>query len=390
LLRNPLLLAGGDTAEEYILIRRHSVWLKHWLAKFPAWSLHIDNEVARLRKLPPDLLDETRQAVDGASGTVFSRRRYALLCLALAALEQSDRQTSLRQIAESIVQYASTDPQLSRHGIVFDIGNYDQRRDLIHSIRLLMDKGVLRRLDGDERQFLNRSVSADVSYEINRPVLAAMLNVSRSASAFERTPSTEDSPLERATGLIDEPMPATEKARNRRIRSRLVRILLDDPILYFDALNEEERIYLELHRSYLLSHIYQATGLLAEVRREGIAMVDDLGDLIDVRLPEESTDGHLSLLVVEWLAEFSREHAGETVPLSMVEQHVRTLIRVHGFRWRKEVREPGAEAQLTEDMLLRLRALRLIRLTAGGVVPLPACGRYAACNSINGPAHEDN
>src|ERR1051326_8595527 len=87
LLRNPLLLPEGDAAEDYILVRRHSVWLKHWLAEFPAWSLHIDKEVIRLRKLPPDLLDETRPAVDRASGTVFSRRRYAFLCLVLAVLE---------------------------------------------------------------------------------------------------------------------------------------------------------------------------------------------------------------------------------------------------------------------------------------------------------------
>ena len=60
LMRNPLLPAAGETAKEYNLVRRHSVWLKYWLAKFPSWDLHIDKEVARLRKTPPDLADETR------------------------------------------------------------------------------------------------------------------------------------------------------------------------------------------------------------------------------------------------------------------------------------------------------------------------------------------
>jgi hypothetical protein len=59
-----------------------------------------------------------------------------------------------------------------------------------------------------------------------------------------------------------------------------------------------------------------------------------------------------------------------------VEQHVRDLIQVHGPKWRKAVTSPGAEAQLAEDTLWRLRALRLVRITTEGVVPLAAIGRY--------------
>ena len=111
LLRNPLLPATGETAKEYNLVRRHSVWLNHWLAKFPAWNLHIDKEVARLRKTPADADDETRPAIDATSGSPFSRRRYALLCLALAALERSERQTTLGKIAETIMDFESDHAQ---------------------------------------------------------------------------------------------------------------------------------------------------------------------------------------------------------------------------------------------------------------------------------------
>jgi uncharacterized protein (TIGR02678 family) len=389
LLRKPLLSAEGETAEEYILVRRHSAWLKHWLAKFPDWSLHVDKEVARLRKLPADLVDETRQAVDRASGSVFSRRRYALLCLALAALERSDHQTTLGQIADTIIEFASADRDLARHGNVFDIENYDQRRDLVHAIRLLRDTGVLRKLEGDEPQFLSRNTSADVIYEVNRPVLAAILNLSCSPSAMERMQPAEERPLKRVTRLIDDPMPVAEDVRSRRIRSRLVRILLDDPILYFFDLNEAERRYLELHRSYLLAQIYEATGLIGEIRREGIAMVDAECELTDVSLPEESSEGHLSLLVAEWLAEFSRNSPGEALSRSTAQQYVRTLIETHKSQWRKELREPGAEVQLTAAALFRLRALRLIRLTDDAIIPLPACGRYAGCNLVEGAVNEE-
>jgi uncharacterized protein (TIGR02678 family) len=210
LLRRPLLAASGETAEEFLLVRRHSQWLKHWLMKFPEWNLYIESKVARLCKLPPDLLDETRPAMDRTSGTPFSKRRYVLFCLTLAVLERSDRQTTLAQIAHTITELSASDRALQAAGLVFDIGNYDQRRDLIHAVRLLMEVGVLQRLDGDEREFLNRSQCIDVLYDINRAILAAMLNSPQSPSFVEKTVAgakVPESLTERVSRLIQTPMP---------------------------------------------------------------------------------------------------------------------------------------------------------------------------------------
>ncbi len=370
LLRRPLLPASGETEEEYSLVRRHSVWLKDWLTKFPAWSFHADKEVARLCKVPPDLLDETRPAVDRISGTAFSRRRYALLCLVLAALEQSDGQATISRIAQTIIEFATADPALAAAGVVFDMGNYDQRRDLVHTVRLLMDTGVLRRIEGDETQFLNRSGTScqDALYEINQPILRAILNVSRSASAIEATESGKgDSLEERASRLIDDPIPESEDAGAQRMRARLVRALLDDPVLYFDDLNDAERIYLQQHGGYLLRQVHEATGLLAEVRREGIALVDDAGDLTDIQMPVEDVDGDLSPLLVPWLAERARDSTSTAIPASAIEQYVL---------------QAGGEVRLIEDTLSRLRELRLIRSTADGIVPLALCGRYRAAENF--------
>ena len=345
LLRSPLLSSGGETAEEYGLVRRHSDWLKDWLMRFPSWGLQIDQHVARLRKAPPDLLDDTRSAVDRASGTPFTRRRYALLCLALAASEQSDAQITLSQLAQRVVQLIAADPELRAAGLLLDMDNHDERRDFVHAVRLLMDAGILRRLDGDERQFLDRSGVSDALYEIHRPTLGAMLNVFRSPSAVES-----------AADLIEE----TEA------RVRLTRALLDDPIVYFHDLTEEEREYLEEHRGYLLRQVCAATGMVAEIRREGIAMVDDAGDLTDVNLPDESKDGNIALMLVQWFAESARTYPGTAIPVSAVEEYVR-----------RKAPESGAETWLTQDALLRLRGLRLIQSMDAGIVPLPACARYA-------------
>ena len=163
LLRCTLLMATGETNKDSAPgVRRHSEWLKDWLAKFPAWSLHIDRELVRLRKMPADLQDDTRPAVDRVSGTAFSTRRYALLCLVLAALEESDAQTTIGRIAVKIMQFVHGDRNLQAAGMILDIENYDQRRDLVHAIRFLIHAGVIQRIDGDERQFLNRNDSGDV------------------------------------------------------------------------------------------------------------------------------------------------------------------------------------------------------------------------------------
>jgi uncharacterized protein (TIGR02678 family) len=383
LLRNPLLSARGETAGQYVLVRRHSEWLKEWLAKFPAWSLHIDGDLARLRKPPAELCDDTRPAIDRGSGAPFTKHRYALLCLALAALEQLDRQTTLGQLAQTIMELIAVDGGLQGAGLYFDSGNYDQRRDLVHAVRFLVDSGVLQKLDGDERQFRDRD-SEDALYDINRHVLAEILQIRHSPSsidmASERTSQRSRGEViaERAAMLNNDPMPASEEERHQWIRSRLSRTLLDDPVLYFHDLNDEERRYLEKHRGSLLREICEATGLIAEVRREGIALVDDAGDLTDLKLPDHDAEGQLSLMLVQWFAECFKTRRGESISISEVEERVRDLIRVHGSEWHRDVREAGAETRMSEDALLRIRALRLIQMSPDGITPLPASCRFAA------------
>jgi uncharacterized protein (TIGR02678 family) len=223
-------------------------------------------------------------------------------------------------------------------------------------------------VDGDERQFVNRNDASDVLYDIRRPILAALLNVSHSASALENATQIPipSSPVERAARLIEHSTLAAEPTRNQDIRTRLVRALLDDTVLYFRDLNDDERAYLEEHRGYLLRQICEATGLIAEIRLEGIAMVDDTGDLTDIKLPAEGSDGHLTWLLAQWFAECLRDGGSAAVPISTVEEHVRGLIQVQ-----------HPELAIA-DTLLCLRSLRLIDLIDGAVIPLPACARYAA------------
>jgi uncharacterized protein (TIGR02678 family) len=212
------------------------------------------------------------------------------------------------------------------------------------------------------------------------------LNVSRSPSALEASvqevaggsvQNPSQAVEQRGKWISEDPPAITEDARNRQIRSRLIRSLLDDPVLYFQDLSSEEFNYFQRQRTYLLRQVREATGLIPEIRHEGVALLDDVGDLTDIKLPEEGTDGQLTQLLAEWLAEHVKNQPDIAIPFKSVQQYVSNLIRVHGSKWRKAVRERGAEVGMTEDALRRLQGLRLVRITAEGVVPLPASGRYA-------------
>jgi len=101
-----------------------------------------------------------------------------------------------------------------------------------------------------------------------------------------------------------------------------------------------------------------------------------------LKLPDLNAEGHLSLLLVQWFAECFKNRRGESIPISEVEEHVRSLIRTHGSQWHNDVREAGTETRMSEDALLRIRALRLIQVSADGIVPLPASCRYAAAEQM--------
>jgi uncharacterized protein (TIGR02678 family) len=109
------------------------------------------------------------------------------------------------------------------------------------------------------------------------------------------------------------------------------------------------------------------------MRAEGIAMVDPEDELTDVRMPEQRTDGHVTLLTAEYLA--GREQA----TLEELRAFVRNAAAEHTSYWRKGVTEPGAEIELLAIALEKLTALRLVAVDAGsGVVSgRPALARFA-------------
>jgi uncharacterized protein (TIGR02678 family) len=371
LLRQPLLQSMGAGGDLLPLVRRHQIWLRDWFSRHCGWTLQVDSDFARLRKAPPDGTDATRPLPD-SNQQPFTRRRYVLLCLALAVLEKSERQTVLNKLAEEIASRFSLDTQLLSLGFTFDVSIRDHRRDLIEVIRYLLGLNVLSKVDGDEQQYL--SSGRDVLYNINLAALAVIPNFRRGPSTITAADITS-----RLEALLDEPYPDTEEGRNRRLRTNLFRRLLDDPLIYYADLDEHESAYLVSQRPSIAREIEAATSLLQEARREGLAMVDPDDEMIDIGMPEEGTDGHVTLLVAEYLASRLRAGAAAAMPVSEIESHVESLIPLHKAYWRKSVTDAGAAQLLAADALTRLEKLRLIArdISVNTVKPLPAIGRFA-------------
>jgi uncharacterized protein (TIGR02678 family) len=372
LLGTPLLRRTAQP-EAFRLVQRHASELRKWFEDNTGWKLVVDSQVIRLAKeLVPVTL--TGALVAGHHGArvkpgdaPFTRRRYVLFCLAAAALERSERQTTLGRLAEEVVTLATTS---DLEALQFSFATREERADLAEAIKLLVRLGVLGRVSGEEEAYVKSGGDA-VLYDIERRALSRLLAVSDGPSHLAS--QLPDGPvgieqLER--GLHPESPAYTDDERNRSIRRRLTRQLLEDPVVYFDELTEDERTYLARQRTQIGGRISEFTGLVAETRAEGMALVDPTDQLTDLRMPQTGTDGHVTLLIAEHLA------AGEGATLDELASEVRALAPRYGGHWRIGARQAGAEASLAKMATAKLEALGLVRREGERVVPLPAIRRF--------------
>ena len=364
LLMRPLLTDGS---EELTLVRRHAEYLRDWFSRETGWRLHIERGCARLYKTPANTRDESRGLVD------FDRERYVLLCLVCAVLERGDSQITLQRLGEQLLEAAS-EPELTNRGFNFTLESHHHRRALVQVCRFLLDYGVLLRVVGDEETYVNRS--GDVLYDINRRVLATLPASPRGASLIAASATRLDFEAILAA-LVDEYIPDTTEGRRTALRHRLSRQLIDDPVLYHDEMGEEERHYLATQRGPMAARLAQAMGLVPELRSEGLALVDEDGDLSDMRLPAIGTLAHATLLLAEYLADLARQDPQRLHSMHELAAFIRVAADEYGRYWRKEARAPGAEAELAARATDCLEALRLVQRVRGSVWVRPALLRYA-------------
>ncbi|MDO3623446.1 TIGR02678 family protein [Ralstonia pseudosolanacearum] len=370
LLMTPLMTPAH---ESFAAVRRHADELRAWFARETGWTLHIERDCARLYKRPADLQDASR----GLPG--YERRRYVLLCLACAVLERADPQITLRVLGDRLLALAA-DPALASRNFHFTLGAAHERRELVAVCRSLVELGVLQRIAGDEESFVrstgDAADSGDALYDVRRRVLAGLLAAVRGPSTWpaEQTPVSLD---ERLASLVAEHMPDSDDGLRTALRHDLARRLLDNPVVYLNTLDAELRAYFVNQRGAMATRLCDATGLVAEQRAEGLALVDEDGELTDVAMPAEGTEAHATLLVAEFLAGRSRADAQAPTTLDEITAFLADARTRYGSYWRKSAREPGAERELTNVALERLLKLQLVARMADRIQPLPALARFA-------------
>lgn len=401
LLASPMISAEGDSAADFRKVRRNSTWLKRWLARWPGWTLIVANDVARLRKHPSPRADATRglEEQSRVERTLFTRRGYALLCLVLATLEHEHRQTTLQQVARKTEIAVRVDMELGIAGFEFDPKILAHRRELVNVMRRLEQWRVLARIDRDDSDFVQGD--GDCLYRIDRAGMTSLLCSVHGASTVQTNDTQEL--IERMNQVE---VPESPDARNRHLQHRLVRRLLDDPVMYFDELTAHEHEYFNTQAERLLRELTSVTGMVAERRAEGVALLDLDGAWTDIGLPELGTRGHATLLIAEWLADRLAENrqsagwpgtecahrpqgcAGNSaltvfpqpvawrVSIAEVNEQMSLLAREHQKHWRKGCDTPEGSRRLANDAIALLRSLNLVELRGEHVEPRPAIARY--------------
>lgn len=373
LLMTPLMTS---VHAEFAAVRRQAENLREWFARETGWVLHVERDCARLFKRTADLLDSTRGFPE------YDRRRYVLFCLACAVLERADPQITLRVLGDRLLALA-TEPTLNALGFSFKLESHHERRELVAVCHHLLDLGILVRVAGEEDGFVRHASETgehlhDALYDVQRRVLAGVLAAVRGPSTWPADEAPSDIE-QRLQALTAEHVPDSDDGRRTAMRRDLSRRLLDDPVVYADSLDASARAYFLNQRGPMAARLSEAAGLVAEQRAEGLALADETGALTDISMPAEGTEAHITLLVAELLSSKLQE-GGEPID-RLFEADIASFIdearERYGRYWRRSAREPGAQRELAQIALERLRKLRLITLSPDGIRPLPAISRFA-------------
>jgi uncharacterized protein (TIGR02678 family) len=354
LLMRPLRHRIGPDTEIVDLSRIHKAALHAWFDRELGWQLLVDRDRIRLFKIPAD--------PSYAPGDVPSARQCALYCLLLAVLEDCDHQTVISELVDKITALTVTRPGLRR----FDSGRHRERSDLIAMIRMLTRQGALTPTESSaattehENAFLHGNGNA--IYDIDHRTAALLVSC-------PVPPTAAADPAD----LIGQTVTDLGRQRDQRLHHAVMRRLVDQPVLYFDELSEDELAYLQAHRAALLSVLRSDLGVRVETRAEGIAIIDD--ELTDQVFPGTSTVPFAALLMADLLY---REHVWESDLVS--EERALQLAAEVAERLGSVVKSIGAQpvtiASTYAAVVRRLHEFGLVVPADGGLRLRPALARY--------------
>jgi uncharacterized protein (TIGR02678 family) len=303
-------------------------------------------------------------------------------------LARSDPQVTLSALGDRILSLAKDADLLSR-GFILDMADVHDRRNLASACVELGVLGVLNAIDGDAESFVksgqSEDRSRDVLYDVNRGPLASILACVRGPSTWPENDAPRTT-VDRISAITAEFQPETDEGRRDVSRHRISRRLLDDPVVYLDTVGEADIQYFINQRGAMANRLALGTGLVVELRSEGLALCDPDGNCSDVEMPADGTDAHVTLLVADHLA-----HAGVDVPdRPRIERFVAESAVRYGRYWRRDAQGAGGARDLTTIAIHRLSQLKLITVDGDKIEILPALARYKLGEPGIRPRHDED
>ncbi|MFC9895681.1 TIGR02678 family protein [Nocardia sp. NPDC127579] len=265
------------------LIRRWATELREDLAELFGYRLEVTETTARLFPII-DQLDPGKPART-VNDRLFDRRRYAYLSLALAALGRAGDQITLSELADQVAAYTGR-----IDGLDLAPDRAADRDAFVDAVGWLAARGALTLADGDAGGWASDPSVGEALYDIDRPVVFAIFRPPRALQH-----------LHSVTGLLGEEANPTGQPASGDAARRVRRGLVERPVVYTEDLAPEDRAVLTQER--IVSEVELFTGLRAERRAEGVALIDVSGRLSDVRFPGTGTLAQVALLLVGEIAD---------------------------------------------------------------------------------------
>ena len=323
------------------------------------------------------------------SGIPFDRLRYALVALALGALERAGQQTTLTELARRVRAAAER-----TSGLVFDPDQHTSRLALSHAVRVLEGLGALSLTDGSRESWERGGSEGEALYDIDLALCRRLFPVFFG-------------PEEAANRLLHQDRAGLGRDPTRRARrQRLARALLERSVVYFADLEPEERAHLVRDAKAIGQDLEGLTGARIERRREGVALIAVGGGLSDMPFPGGGGARQAALLLTDRLADVLGDLAETDAPHADTESDRLLEVLVPGGRamaLRPRTTGPfvpdrelarisaeiaselapalvrahqGAPGAFLKDAIRVLSAHDLVRAVPGGVVLMPALGRF--------------
>lgn len=352
LLRRPLVTPESHP-EEFRLIRRHADELARTFGQFLGYRLVVEPGFARLLKA--GLGRGGGRWLERASGAPFTPRTYAYLALALSVLVTAPEQLLLSEIV------SRTRAAAAEAGI--DLGEPNritERRALVAALKQLLAWHVLAEDDGSVESYAGDG-DAEALLTVDRELARRMVS-----GPIGRASCPEE--------LIELAARSDHDGPRHTVRRRLV----ETPVVYVDDLTDDERDWLRRNQRREQRIFEDLFGLDAEIRAEGVALLDPEGELSDIDFPGTGTVPWAALLLLERLVEtLVPDGRTAVIPDGMIDTVLGELVERHRRAWAAEYTD--SPELLRHSVIELLTRMRLIEGTEdGGRRLLAAAARYTA------------